>query len=1339
MRTKITFFIFFIIGSVVFLASPAPLELAAYGLNLFLPGSLKIADIQGNLFEPITISKLTYHSVSLDISAQSVSFNWSYIAEPYHLILSPVNIRQLYIKTHPAQTPSPQKIGLPFNLDIQALSISRFTFNEIKLHNLKADINVNKMKYTIQKASASLKNSRLDLTGHIGTIRPFDINASFTIHNQISKTIILLNGSILNLNLDGNGEANHGKFKFAATLSLSRRQPLGNLKLKARNIDLHPFYNILPTTSINADLTAQSNGSGLNGMLNIKNSMNGPFTEGRIPISSISALLSTKGNTLVFSSILVNLNLGGVITGTAHVQTGMQELQLEVKKINLKAFNPKLYPTALNGIISFINPQDSPRLNINVHDPNLQFSSALTLHQGTVSINSLNLNHNFAMITTKGEFGINNETFNLSGNLSKFNPAAFGAYVPADVGANFQLKGKLKPKLELNLVCRILPNSSLNHHHLSGHILMVWKNTLGPTDINLRAGTNRITLKGELSQNRAITLHANLPKLDQIGKPFSGQIYANGSIAGTWRQLTAKLQIKGHAIHLPNHIKIGEMEGNFLISKIPTSPFITHLALKHVDIADHPINTIKMDIMGSRTQHHGLIWLSLPKVIIESKFEGTITPGGWSGRIISLNSHGIYHAKLISPARLTVSAHVMSITGLNLKLNGGSLILTRFLKTPTSLKMKGHTDKLPVSALIALWPNLPIQADGLTANSKFDFSLSTGITGKISMDTQKGDINLKPLKKNMGLKQLHIDFTVKNNILTSHVSLKSAMIHSANLKFQAGIVPTPNGPHINIYHQLLCNGKITGLNTEFLGLIKPPFTHLISNTLVISADWNLAYNSILQGHVSLQRQSGDLIFSGFNGGKLPLDLKRLSFEGQFIPDGAYLNLVATGMHIGSFKLNGILPLTISTNGISPNRSGKISLISSLNLNSLGFLPVLFNDTGMITEGSLSSEIDVKGTLGAPTLSGRLSGHNLKFSRPDIGLSLKNGSINATLSTGKIDIHSLYFSSANGNIEAKGPVMFKKGLNASIDLILTRIPILNLPNQKIIASGQTQIELSGGKVNAKGNLTADSGTITLENFNTPSLDSDVVVIGKKAFSPSPPPLPVNLDITLSLGNQFKLQGRGINTRLTGNIRASAKTGYPLQLTGTIHSVNGTYEAYGQNLVIEHGTIIFDGPTDNPNLNLVAIRKNLDVQPGVSITGTAQQPIIRLISTPNLSDSEKLSWLVLGHGLSSADSEDIGTLGLAAAQLLASGATMPLGGNLAQFVGLNKLSLSGSGSLQNTVINIGKQFSHHFNITYAQSLTGQYSVKIRYLLDKSWSIETSSGIANSINLLFTHDFD
>ena len=87
----------------------------------------------------------------------------------------------------------------------------------------------------------------------------------------------------------------------------------------------------------------------------------------------------------------------------------------------------------------------------------------------------------------------------------------------------------------------------------------------------------------------------------------------------------------------------------------------------------------------------------------------------------------------------------------------------------------------------------------------------------------------------------------------------------------------------------------------------------------------------------------------------------------------------------------------------------------------------------------------------------------------------------------------------------------------------------------------------------------------------------------------------------------------------------------RVRGLVDVRDGTFSAYGRRLEITRGLIRFSGELDNPVLDIVAMRREQQVEAGVAVTGSALAPRIRLVSEPDLPDAQKLAWLVLGMGL------------------------------------------------------------------------------------------------------------
>jgi translocation and assembly module TamB len=105
----------------------------------------------------------------------------------------------------------------------------------------------------------------------------------------------------------------------------------------------------------------------------------------------------------------------------------------------------------------------------------------------------------------------------------------------------------------------------------------------------------------------------------------------------------------------------------------------------------------------------------------------------------------------------------------------------------------------------------------------------------------------------------------------------------------------------------------------------------------------------------------------------------------------------------------------------------------------------------------------------------------------------------------------------------------------------------------------------------------------------------------------------------------------------------------------------------------------------------------------VLGTALAPRITLVSQPAVPDTEKLSWLVLGQGLSNASQGDANALQAAAGALLAEGTKAGVQGKLASAFGLDTVSFGTSqDSLQHHIVTVGKRISSNLYVTYQQAL-------------------------------------
>ncbi len=105
----------------------------------------------------------------------------------------------------------------------------------------------------------------------------------------------------------------------------------------------------------------------------------------------------------------------------------------------------------------------------------------------------------------------------------------------------------------------------------------------------------------------------------------------------------------------------------------------------------------------------------------------------------------------------------------------------------------------------------------------------------------------------------------------------------------------------------------------------------------------------------------------------------------------------------------------------------------------------------------------------------------------------------------------------------------------------------------------------------------------------------------------------------------LIGYGLNAKVDGWLDVHERPGETTTGNGEIH-LTGIYKAYGQDLTIEQGRLLFAGqPIADPQLNLVATRTVDAVKAKLTVSGSARKPQLEVSADPTMSQTQALSYL------------------------------------------------------------------------------------------------------------------
>lgn len=419
--------------------------------------------------------------------------------------------------------------------------------------------------------------------------------------------------------------------------------------------------------------------------------------------------------------------------------------------------------------------------------------------------------------------------------------------------------------------------------------------------------------------------------------------------------------------------------------------------------------------------------------------------------------------------------------------------------------------------------------------------------------------------------------------------------------------------------------------------------------------------------------------------------------------------------------------------------------------------------GWRVRGTLGAEFNIAGTRAAPQLTGLLEAKDLALRSLVDGIVFRGGELRATLAGERLVIERFRLEGRGGAerggvLQATGSAEWRRvqrdGATVrepliALDVSADKLRASSRPDRNVTVSGQVSARLEGAALRLRGQLRADQALIVLPDEAAPSLGNDVVVRGTEYPIDRRGGVPVVPDvrITVDLGPSFELRGQGLQTRLAGQLEIRTNPPDPApRIVGEVRTARGTYRAYGQQLAIESGVLGFAGAYDNPLLDITAVRPNTAQRVGVQITGTAQAPRVRLFSDPEMPDSEKLAYLVLGRPASGAGAE-AAVLQQAALALLAGSDGGPLDGGLAQALGLDTLSFTGSSASAtgdsgstSAAVTLGKQIADNLYLSYERSLAGTLStVSMFYDVSRRVTVRARAGSENAIDLIFTLRYD
>ncbi|HYG64121.1 MAG TPA: translocation/assembly module TamB domain-containing protein, partial [Thermoanaerobaculia bacterium] len=403
----------------------------------------------------------------------------------------------------------------------------------------------------------------------------------------------------------------------------------------------------------------------------------------------------------------------------------------------------------------------------------------------------------------------------------------------------------------------------------------------------------------------------------------------------------------------------------------------------------------------------------------------------------------------------------------------------------------------------------------------------------------------------------------------------------------------------------------------------------------------------------------------------------------------------------------------------------------------GFVPDVDNPGGTLTAGYALS-----GTVGAPRLQGEARLANAQADIPRLGIELRDLRLAAIGDgSGSLTLDGSA-RSGPGTVSITGRAGLVPSAETPIKLAIKgqRFQAMDTEEIDVLVSPDLSVDYTGKLVQLTGDVVVPQADIVIEDRREKgpvTVSEDVVFVNATEEPDARQDLAVVTRVRLVLGRDIDINVYGLRGKPTGSLLVRDEPGRVTRGTGELEIKEGIFKAYGQDLTIERGRIVFAGPIDNPGIDVRAFRKAEDgTIAGINAKGTVQKPEVTLWSQPTLPESEALAYLLLGRPLNQTQPQEGDRLANAATSLGLKGGNM-LAKKLAARWGLEEARIEAKDNdLDQASLVVGKYLSPRLYVAYGIGLFEAVNTfRIRYLMNEKWTLQAESGEGTSADVLYT----
>ena len=1033
-----------------------------------------------------------------------------------------------------------------------------------------------------------------------------DATAAIT-EGQQFETKLALSGNLERAELVASAHAGPARADATATLAPFAAMPLRALRLRAHEIDPSRIDPRWPTANIALDVSAQIGADdALGGAFKLDNSIAaGTLDAHRLPLRSVRAQLKGSLSAARIDALSIDLGRAGVLTGHASSEGGttakpfkQATLALHTDGIDLHGIHATLKPTRIAGRITLGGNASVQVAHAQLAQPGMQVQADARLSTGILSIDRVRLSADTGRLDVHGQLAQDGSAVALTGHATHFNPAAFGQFPDGDLNARLSLQGAFKPAWHVSSELTFTP-SMLFKQALGGSVILrADASHVSAARVHLTLGQNTINAHGNFgAPGEHLDWRVDAPALSQTFNAPLRSLAAHGTITGTFSapRTTVEIDANGLGRAAPKRAVSGAVHasGEAWLDAARAPAFKGSGSVSDLDpsaFGAYPPGDVsaRFDV----TAQLGANWRAAVNLALE-KSALSNSPLSGSARL-ELESQGNTHADLT----LRLGANTLSARG---ALGAPNDQLEWRVDAPALAAVgAGFGGVLQASGSVAgtfAQPAFTLTLDGkdlalpgphriatVRANASLGDGPDAALTGDIEAGGYAGpSMALRALRlRASGTRAAHtLRASASDSGFDANAELRGGwngqswrgmLAALSNRGAQAFALQAPAPLNVELPNQAgaasatrlalsnavltLPGGSVTVRSLEKNGAhwrtsgtaVHVPLNYLVSissaledrvsGDLALGADWSLDLQGThATGSLHLFRERGDLIVGA--DVQTALGLRLLDLRADLLDQSLRLQLNMDGARVGQTRIDAHTALH---QGRIANDSA-LTVNASADMHSVAWLAPLFGQPGLELDGALKASISGSGTIGAPVLTGSLTGDQLAMRWPEHGVKLRNGQLRATLVDDRLLLQRLYFEGTEGHALADGTVRFSDAhTQMALKLTLDKLSVLARPDRMLALSATAALTRDATRFALEGRAKVERARIELAPEDRPVQSDDVIVLGKtgtassaKKSSAGPP---LTIDLEADLGSEFDLKGMGIDARLSGSLRALA---------------------------------------------------------------------------------------------------------------------------------------------------------------------------------------------------------